>query len=254
MTQIFSEDYANKRIYLHPDTVSLGVDFAALQREHRARRRLNANEERKYAPMVTFRGNEAKGGGKFTPYETNLAQGVRIVPYDAHHNLKIKNEVLCTDDQISNQACFDRLTVLSNIDIDIDFSPTEIVTVSVGSAVTEEDKTDIAALVNTNTNNKIAEVRQDISNLNDFDPSVDNITTVNAATDTILLLLQTLLKYHDNYTVFYGADGTTEVTQQDAYFISVYDNDLTTEIKRVGFRNSSNTPVKITEATRLVLI
>ena len=46
MTQIASEDYVNKRIYLHADTVTSGFDPAVMQQEHRALRRLNANDER----------------------------------------------------------------------------------------------------------------------------------------------------------------------------------------------------------------
>lgn len=134
MTQIALEDYENKRIYLHPDTVTEGVDPAAMHREHRERRRLNANNERNYPPMITFRGNEPKGGGAFTPRLTNLESGVRPVPSDTAHVLKIKNEIVCIADQVSNQACFDRLGVISNVDIDIDFTPTEIVTINVSGS------------------------------------------------------------------------------------------------------------------------
>lgn len=164
MTQILSEDYTNLRIYLHPDTVVLGVDPAELQREHRERRRLNLESERNFTPMVTFRGNEAKGQGKFTPRLTNLRSGVRLVPYDTHHNLKIKNELVCIEDQQSNQGCFDRLNVLSNVDIDIDFTPTEIITVNSGSAVTQQDKLDIANLINPN----IAGVQSSVDGLNNI--------------------------------------------------------------------------------------
>lgn len=146
MTQIALEDYENRRIYLHPDTVTQGVDPAALHREHRARRRLNANNERNYAPMVTFRGNEPKGGGLFTPRLTNLESQVRLVPSDTAHVLKIKNEVVCIADQVSNQACFDRLGVISNVDIDIDFNPTEVLTVNTGSGLTPEQSQAIAGM------------------------------------------------------------------------------------------------------------
>ncbi len=166
MTQILFEDYTNLRIYLHPDTVVLGVDPALLQREHRTRRRLNLNNERKFAPMVSFRGNEPKGGNKFTPRLTNLRSGVRLVPYDTHHNLKIKNELVCIEDQRSNQGCFDRLSVLSNVDIDIDFTPTEIVTINTGSAVTAQDKLDIANLINPNVLN----VQNSVDGLRDISP------------------------------------------------------------------------------------
>lgn len=146
MTQILYEDYPNRRIYLHPDTVTQGVDPAALHREHRSRRALNANNERNYLPMVTFRGNESKGGGTFTPRLTNLRSLVRLVPSDTHHILKIKNEIVCLDDGIANQSCFDRLNVLSNVDIDIDFNPTEVLTVNTGSGLTPEQSQAIAGM------------------------------------------------------------------------------------------------------------
>ena len=146
MVQILREDYPNRRIYLHPDTVTSGVDPAALHKEHRARRAANLNNERNYPPMVTFRGNESKGGGAFTPRLTNLRELVRLVPSDTHHILKIKNEVVCLEDGIANQSCFDRLSVLSNVDIDIDFNPTEVLTVNTGSGLTPEQSQMIADL------------------------------------------------------------------------------------------------------------
>ena len=139
MTQILSEDYINKKIYLHPDTVITGVDPALLHKEHRQRRRLNANGERNFSPMVTFRGYEPIGSGVFTPRLTVLSSLVRIVPYDTVHSLKIKNKVVCIDDSIADQAVFDRLNVLSNVDIDIDYDPVEIVQVSTGSVFTPEE-------------------------------------------------------------------------------------------------------------------
>jgi hypothetical protein len=143
MTQILTEDYVNKRIYLHPDTVTAGFRPDIMQQEHRRRRYLNAGGERKFRPMVSFRGNESKGGGKYFPKATLLASGVRIIPFDAAHNLKIKNEVACIPDGVSNQGCFDRLSVLSNVDIDVDYSPIEIVTINTGSGVTTQDKEEI---------------------------------------------------------------------------------------------------------------
>ena len=146
MTQILSEDYVNKRIYLHPDTVVFGIDPAELQREHRARRRINASGERRFAPMVSFSGYEQVGPTTYTPRLTNLASGVRFVPYDTAHKLKIKNQIVCISDGFSNQDCADRISVLSNVDIDVDYDKIEIVKVSTGSGVSPQDIIDIASL------------------------------------------------------------------------------------------------------------
>lgn len=63
-----------------------------------------------------------------------------------------------------------------------------------------------------------------------------------------------LLKYHDNLTKFYAADGTTETTQAAAYFMAVFDDDETTELKRIGFQNGSGTGVTLANATRYVTV
>ena len=145
MAQIASVDYANLRILLHIDTVTQGFDPAAMQKEYRAlRRTVEAN--RRYDPMVSFSGNESKGGGKFTPGLTLLRSGVRIVPYDpgtGSYSLDILNEILSIDDGISDRDVFDRSTVVANVDIDPVYSPVEVREVVQGSAVTPQDITDI---------------------------------------------------------------------------------------------------------------
>jgi hypothetical protein len=132
VAQIASEDYENLLIYLHEDTVTSGFDPALMQKEHRARRRLNDNGERKFDIMVSFSGNESKGGGKFTASLTRLRAGVRIVPFDAPHSLRILNEIVNISDSLSDVAVFDRSLITSNVDIDSTYSPVEIREVLVG--------------------------------------------------------------------------------------------------------------------------
>lgn len=148
MAQIASEDYVNLRIYLHLDTVTQGFDPAEMQKEHRALRRLDAGGERGFDPMVTFSGLESKGPGKFTPKLTRLRAGVRIIPYDpgsGEYNLDILNELVNIDDGIADRDCFDRTGVVAAVNIDSVYTPQEVVEVNTGSAVTEQDKDDIAA-------------------------------------------------------------------------------------------------------------
>lgn len=142
MAQIASEDYPNKLIYLHVDTVTNGWSPKLMQQEHRALRRLNAGGERGFDPMVTFSGNEAKGGGKFTPALTQLRAGVRIVPYDegsGEYNLDILDECVNIPDGIADRDLFDRSGVVSIVNIDPTYSPVEIREVATGSALTAEE-------------------------------------------------------------------------------------------------------------------
>jgi hypothetical protein len=56
--------------------------------------------------------------------------------------------------------------------------------------------------------------------------------------------LDLLKKYHDNNTVFFAADGTTEVSQSEAFSTVVYDDDGTTVLKRIYFvTDLGGTPV-----------
>ena len=64
--------------------------------------------------------------------------------------------------------------------------------------------------------------------------------------------IDTLLKFHNNVTKFFGSDGTTETKQGNAFFMTVYDDDGTTPLKTIAFRNETNTPIKLSNATRYV--
>lgn len=73
--------------------------------------------------------------------------------------------------------------------------------------------------------------------------------TETGADNATLTLIQ---KYHDNTVKFFESDGTTETTQANAVRMTVYDNDGTTPLKTVEFRNSTNNPVTLGNATRYV--
>lgn len=64
--------------------------------------------------------------------------------------------------------------------------------------------------------------------------------------------LELLLKYHNNKVVFFEADGTTETTQGDAYFMTVYDDDGTTVLKRIEFKDAAGDPAKLSLATKYI--
>lgn len=88
-----------------------------------------------------------------------------------------------------------------------------------------------------------------VAGVNDFKADVTGVAT-QASVDTANNVLALINKYHDNDTKFFGSDGTTEVIQSEAYFMTVYDNDGTTVLKRVEFKDSSGTASTLADATR----
>lgn len=151
MAQIASVDYANLRINLHVDTVTAGFDPALMQQEYRALRRLT-EANRRYDPMVSFAGNESKGGGKFTPRQTLLRSNVRIVPFDQPHSLSILNEILNIPDGLADVGVFDRSTVTSNVDIDPVYGAVEVIQVSTGSGLSTAQDASLTFIENQMTN------------------------------------------------------------------------------------------------------
>ena len=198
MAQIASEDYPNKLIYLHIDTVTGGFDPALMQQEHRALRRLHANGERKFDPMVSFVGYEAKGGGKFTPRSTRLRAGVRIVPYDTgvgtQYSMAILNEILNVPDGLADQGVFDRSGVAANVDIDKGYDPVEVIVKTTGgSALTQEEhdqlfalpqEADITADMDANSS-KLLAIKNKTDNLPASPASVQDIPTANENRDAV---------------------------------------------------------------------
>lgn len=136
MPLIATEDYPNRRIYLSIDSVGVDVLPVALYTEHRQRRRLNANGERLFSPMISAFGNEQIGSNKFTPRFTNLASGVKIIPYDTTHNLLIRGSLISTEDRLEGRDLFDRASLLSIVDVDYQPPQVEILTVNTGSGFT----------------------------------------------------------------------------------------------------------------------
>jgi len=131
MTQIASVDYSTLRITLHVDTVTQGFDPALMQQEYRTLRR-TTEANRQYDPMVSFQGNQSKGGGNFTPGQTLLRAGVRIIPHDTDQQLDILNEILNIPDGLADRNVFDRTSTVSNVDIDPTYSPVEVREVNTG--------------------------------------------------------------------------------------------------------------------------
>lgn len=140
MPLVASVDYPNKRIYLGADSVGVDVLPINIYKEMRARRRLNADQDRQFYPMITASGNEPAGPTN-TPRFTNLAAGVRIVPFDTSHSLLIRGNLISTADGLAGRDLFDRAGLSVGVEVDVDYQPpqVEIITVSGGSTLTAQE-------------------------------------------------------------------------------------------------------------------
>jgi len=78
------------------------------------------------------------------------------------------------------------------------------------------------------------------------------LDVVQADLTAILDILGLLKDYHDNTVKFFGSNGSTEVTQSNAYFMTVFADDGVTPLKRIEFKDSGGNPAKLSEATRYV--
>lgn len=86
-----------------------------------------------------------KGGGNTTGRGLILLGGTRIIPFDEDQNQKITGELL-SDEGISGTALLDTTLLSGSTKIKLSYEPppaTEVVTITLGSAVTAQDKTDI---------------------------------------------------------------------------------------------------------------
>lgn len=83
--------------------------------------------------------------------------------------------------------------------------------------------------------------------INENETKLDTLIANLQVVDDILDLI---LKYHDNDVKFFAADGSTETTQPLSFYMTVYDNDGTTVLKRIEFQDSFGNPSVLTAATR----
>lgn len=134
----------SRLIYLHSDTQTGTVHPVDIYKEMRTFRR-TIESLRKYDVFLRASGYEPKGGGKFTPILVTCLNGTRIVPYDATHELSIIGEII-TDVGTSGVDCFDKTPLSTGTSVDINYIPpqVEVIEIITGSAVTEQDKLDIA--------------------------------------------------------------------------------------------------------------
>lgn len=156
MAIIDNIDGPNRRIYLSADTKNSSVHPIDIYKEMRTFRQTDENL-RKYDVFLSAFGNVPKGSGKATERYIRENDGTRIVPYDSDGYLTITGTII-TDDGNEGINCFDRISLVNQVDINYVPPQVEIIKIIQGSAVTEQDIIDISdAIWNDNLVNRITE-------------------------------------------------------------------------------------------------
>lgn len=144
--KIFELNLSEKIIYLKSGVASYHpVDD--IYKEVRYHRRFD--ESLRYVDMpIEAAGNIAKGGGKYTARLAILNNGWRIAPANETHVLRVTGEQI-TDDGQAGVDVMDMSLLDAGVTVSVEYAPpdTEIILVSVGSAVQPQDILDIAKQV-----------------------------------------------------------------------------------------------------------
>lgn len=144
MPLVASVNYTTRRIYLSSETVNISLDTMDIYKEIRALR-VTTESHRSFKPMIIAGGNILKAAGNYTQPYVQLLYGCRIVPYDANQVLTVIRDTF-TDDGQSGAGCFDRSTIISNVDIDMAVSPVEVREVIVGGGIAPTAEQNAAAV------------------------------------------------------------------------------------------------------------
>lgn len=145
-------DPANRDIYLSADTVGASIHPIDIYKEVRTLRRVT-EALRQYMPFLAAKGNDPKGVGKATERYVILLNGARIIPYDVSHTLTVVG-IIITDDGQEGIACFDRTPLSGTTRVDINYAPpqVEVITVSGGSGLSNDERVKLMSIPTAPTN------------------------------------------------------------------------------------------------------
>lgn len=132
-------DGPNRDIYLSAETVGASINPIDIYKEMRTLRRTDESL-RVYLLFLSAKGNDSKGGGKFTERYVVCLNGTRIIPYNVSHTLTVTGTII-TDDGQEGISCFDRSPLSGTTRVDINYVPpqVEVITVSSGSGLSTEE-------------------------------------------------------------------------------------------------------------------
>lgn len=117
-------DGPNRDIYLSVDTFNGEIHPIDIYKEMRALRRADETL-RNFDVFLSAKGNDPKGGGKFTERYVICNLGTRIVPYDQTGSLTITGTVI-TDDGQEGISCFDKTLLTPGVLVDLNYVPPQV--------------------------------------------------------------------------------------------------------------------------------
>jgi|TARA_R110000851_G_scaffold230898_5_gene383694 hypothetical protein len=139
-------DPVNRLIYLHADTVGVDLDPMEIYYEMRTLRR-NGNEAmRGQDVFLTGEGNVPTVPGKGTERFVICVGGTRIVPFDVNQNLSVIGKII-TDDGFEGRGCFDRSLLSVTTEVNIDYTPPQVETITIATGGSVIDLSAIADAV-----------------------------------------------------------------------------------------------------------
>jgi hypothetical protein len=133
-------DGVDRRIYLKSGVTEF-YPIEDLYREYRNQRRLDEGL-RKFDPLLRAEGHINKGGGKYTPRYVVLLDGTKIVPYDESGEMSQLGEII-TDDPEVDPDVYDVTSLSYPKVVYVTPAEAEVIEISTGSGVTQQDKDDI---------------------------------------------------------------------------------------------------------------
>lgn len=105
----------------------------------------------KWFPFMKASGNEAKGGGTYTPRYITLLQGTRVIPYDEKILITVTGEAI-TDNADVDPDPFDTSTRVNPLKLYLTPPAAEIVVVSSGSGLSSEEHDHLMVLPDSSSN------------------------------------------------------------------------------------------------------
>jgi len=184
MTELASTDYTAQRIYLHADTMSSGISIALYKEIYDEKIATTSKQAWSYL-ACDAEGYAPKTSTKKTPRRLLLPTGWKIVPYDSSHTLALNIEIVNVSDSLENIGCFDRSSLSSGTDVDIDtagISQVEVVTISLGSSVPIDKLDQTLAAAQTASSNSL----QAVTDIGGVDTKIDGLVSSVDAIDVIV--------------------------------------------------------------------
>ena len=166
---VASINYTTKQIFLSINTINKDLDTILVYREIELLRSTTPAHQL-FSPLIFLGGNEEIiPNVSFTEPYVKLAAGVRIIPYNTPHSLRLITRTFSTDG-LKGRSCFDRSSLTSIVDIDVEISDYKLLTPDMSMMSLSVWSTNTSTLTDNNTiggklNSKVDTIIGNINNI-----------------------------------------------------------------------------------------